>query len=105
MIWLLFLSVNLLHEPSISSASETIEPALLVVSYDAFRPDYLDRNVTPNLNRLRREGSSAKFMVPVFPTKTFVNHFSIATVSHQFVNVHKILLKFLFESFVLYIVQ
>lgn len=80
MIWLLlFLIVSLLHEPSTSSASAIEEPALLVVSYDAFRPDYLHRNVTPNLNRLRREGSTAQFMIPVFPTKTFVNHFSIAT--------------------------
>lgn len=57
------------------------EPALLVVSFDAFRPDYLNRNVTPNLNRIREEGVSSDFMMNVFPTKTFVNHFTIATVS------------------------
>lgn len=85
MIWLLFSIVSLLHEPRASSALAPAERALLVVSYDAFRPDYLYRNVTPNLNRLRREGSTAQFMVPVFPTKTFVNHFSIATVSYQFI--------------------
>lgn len=61
----------------------TTEPALLVISYDAFRPEYLNRNVTPNLNRFRREGTSARYMFNVFPTKTFVNHFSIATVSTQ----------------------
>lgn len=55
------------------------EPALLVVSYDAFRPDYLDRKVTPNLNKFREDGTSAQFMMNVFPTLTFVNHFSIAT--------------------------
>lgn len=88
MIWLLFLTVNLLHELSIFGASAvTNEPALLVVSYDAFRPDYLHRTVTPNLNKLRRGGSSAKFMVPVFPTKTYVNHFSIVTVSHQLIKI------------------
>lgn len=57
-----------------------IEPALLVVSFDGFRPDYLNRNVTPNLNRFRQEGTSAQYMFNVFPTKTFVNHFTIATV-------------------------
>lgn len=57
------------------------EPALLVVSFDAFRPDYLQRNVTPNLNKFREEGVSADYMMNVFPTKTFVNHFTIATVS------------------------
>lgn len=58
-----------------------VEPALLVVSFDAFRPDYLYRNVTPNLNRFRQDGTSAEYMLNVFPTKTFVNHFTIATVS------------------------
>lgn len=57
------------------------EPALLVLSFDAFRPDYLNRNVTPNLNQFRQDGVSAEYMLNVFPTKTFVNHFSIATVS------------------------
>lgn len=63
---------------SIKSESK---PALLIVSYDGFRPDYLYRNVTPTLNQLRLKGTSARFMKPVFPTKTFVNHFTIGTVS------------------------
>lgn len=58
------------------------EPALLVVSFDGFRPNYLYRDVTPTLNEIRLKGTSARFMLPVFPTKTFVNHFSIATVSN-----------------------
>lgn len=61
-----------------------IEPALLVVSYDAFRPEYLNRSVTPNLNKFIEEGTSASFMLNVFPTKTFVNHFTIGTVSNEF---------------------
>ena len=57
------------------------QPALLVVSYDGFKPDYLNRNITPNLEQFRELGTSAEFLKPVFPTKTFINHFSIATVS------------------------
>lgn len=72
---ILFLCVHL------GFSEKTHEPALLVVSYDGFRPDYLNRKVTPNLNKFRTEGTSAQYMNPVFPTKTFVNHFSIATVS------------------------
>lgn len=60
-----------------------VEPALLVVSFDAFRPDYLYRNITPNLDRFRQDGTTAAFMSNVFPTKTFVDHFSIATVSYR----------------------
>lgn len=101
MIWLLFLIVNVLLESCKSSASViTNEPALLVVSYDAFRPDYLRRNVTPALNKLRREGASAQFMVPVFPTKTYVNHFSIVTVKF---NNFSILMKCIVEISVLFI--
>ncbi|KAI4469818.1 ectonucleotide pyrophosphatase/phosphodiesterase [Holotrichia oblita] len=54
-------------------------PILIVVSYDAFRYDYLNYNSTPNLFRLRKEGTFAEYVYNVFPTKTFPNHFTIAT--------------------------
>lgn len=76
----LFLCANLTLLVCERLVSKT-DPALLVVSFDAFRPDYLNRNVTPNLNRFRQDGTSAQYMHNVFPTKTFVNHFTIATVS------------------------
>lgn len=66
-----------------SSISKT-EPALLIVSYDAFRPEYFNRSVTPFMNAFRKEGTSASFVYNVFPTKTFVNHHTIATVSIAF---------------------
>lgn len=77
---LIFFITNILFR-TIAKSQSVAEPALLIVSYDAFQPEYLYRNVTPNLNKFRREGTSAEFMIPVFPTKTFVNHFTIATVS------------------------
>lgn len=58
-----------------------LKPALLVVSYDGFKADYLNRNITPNLEKIREMGTSTEFLTPVFPTKTFTNHFTIATVS------------------------
>ena len=54
-------------------------PAVLLVSLDGFRWDYLDRGLTPNLSRLAREGVRAQALVPVFPTKTYPNHYTIAT--------------------------
>lgn len=54
---------------------------LLIVSYDGFLPEYLNGNNTPNLNKFRDEGTSAEYLLNVFPTKTLVNHFSISTVS------------------------
>lgn len=58
---------------------QSTKSALLVVSYDAFRLEYFHRNITPYMNALRQNGTSAEYMQSVFPTKTFVNHFTIAT--------------------------
>ncbi|XP_013788430.1 venom phosphodiesterase 2-like [Limulus polyphemus] len=55
------------------------EAPLLLISLDGFRPDYLKRNITPNINHLAECGILAPYMRPVFPTKTFPNHYSIVT--------------------------
>ncbi|XP_042897512.1 ectonucleotide pyrophosphatase/phosphodiesterase family member 3 isoform X2 [Parasteatoda tepidariorum] len=54
-------------------------PPLLLISLDGFRPDYLKRGISPTLNKIAQCGSSADFMYPVFPSKTFPNHYSIVT--------------------------
>lgn len=56
-----------------------LRPTVILVSIDGFRPDYLEKYQPPTLNRLAREGTRAKFMTPSFPTKTFPNHYAIAT--------------------------
>lgn len=52
---------------------------LLLVSIDGFRADYFDLYETPNLDYIAENGVLADYMIPVFPTKTFPNHYSIAT--------------------------
>jgi predicted AlkP superfamily pyrophosphatase or phosphodiesterase len=54
-------------------------PPVILVSLDGFRADYLNRGLTPVLSGLAREGVRATALIPVFPTKTFPNHYSIAT--------------------------
>lgn len=66
--------------PAESADIAKTDPALLVVSYDAFRPEYLRRGVTPYMNTFRKKGTSTEFMYNVFPTKTFPNHHTLATV-------------------------
>lgn len=61
-----------------STAVEARAPITILISIDGFRPDYLDRGVTPNLSRLAAEGVSAA-MRPSFPTKTFPNHWAMVT--------------------------
>lgn len=53
-------------------------PVVILISLDGFRPDYLDRGVTPNLNALAARGVSAS-MWPAFPSKTFPNHWTLVT--------------------------
>ena len=54
-------------------------PHVVLISLDGFRADYLDRFELPNLQRLMRRGTRARSMVPVFPTLTFPNHYSLVT--------------------------
>jgi len=50
-----------------------------MISFDGFRSDYLDWYDTPNMDRFLSEGVRAKGLIPVFVSKTFPNHYSIAT--------------------------
>lgn len=61
-----------------ATAVEQREPVTILVSIDGFRPDYLERGLTPTLSRLAAQGVSAE-MIPSFPTKTFPNHWAIVT--------------------------
>ena len=63
----------------INAPHQQEKPYLILVSVDGFRWDYMDRYPTPNMNRLAANGSKAERLLPVFPTLTFPNHYSIAT--------------------------
>lgn len=54
------------------------KPYLIVLSLDGFRWDYPDKAKTPNLDYIAKNGVRGK-MQPSFPTKTFPNHYTIAT--------------------------
>ncbi len=56
------------------------EPApLLLISIDAYRYDYIDRGLSPNLEKLARHGVQAASMQPSFPSLTFPNHYTLVT--------------------------
>ena len=52
---------------------------LILISFDGYRADYLDRGLSPNLAVLASEGVRAKALRPAFPTLTFPNHYTIVT--------------------------
>jgi predicted AlkP superfamily pyrophosphatase or phosphodiesterase len=56
-------------------------PLVILISIDGFRPDYLDRGVTPALNALKADGAFA-VMRPSFPSVTFPNHYTLVTGLH-----------------------
>jgi predicted AlkP superfamily pyrophosphatase or phosphodiesterase len=52
---------------------------VVLVSLDGFRADYLMRPAAVPLRTLARQGVASRAMEPVFPTKTFPNHYSLVT--------------------------
>ncbi|XP_055006796.1 ectonucleotide pyrophosphatase/phosphodiesterase family member 5-like [Boleophthalmus pectinirostris] len=60
-----------------SSLSE--RPKLLLVSFDGFRWDYIDRVPTPNFHALMKEGVQVEQVQNIYITKTFPNHYSLVT--------------------------
>jgi predicted AlkP superfamily pyrophosphatase or phosphodiesterase len=70
------LSLVLLFAVACTSAPA---PILLLVSLDGWRADYSARVPTPHLDALARRGVRAEWLVPVFPSTTFPNHYTIVT--------------------------
>jgi predicted AlkP superfamily pyrophosphatase or phosphodiesterase len=51
----------------------------IVISLDGFRWDYNQKTQTPALDLIAKEGVKATSFIPSFPSKTFPNHYTIAT--------------------------
>jgi predicted AlkP superfamily pyrophosphatase or phosphodiesterase len=59
--------------------AETPDTYVVLVSFDGFRWDYTELYDTPNFDVLAAEGVRAQSLIPSFPTKTFPNHYTLAT--------------------------
>ncbi len=55
------------------------EQYVVMLSMDGFRWDYADRVETPYLDYIANRGVKAEYIKPAFPSKTFPNHYSMAT--------------------------
>lgn len=51
----------------------------IVVSIDGYRADYNAKFAPPTLTNLERTGASARSLKPVYPSKTFPNHYTLVT--------------------------
>ena len=74
MFFRIFITLVLLFQ-TISYGREYI----LFISLDGFRYDYANKVETPNLDYIESIGVKASSLIPVFPSLTFPNHFSMAT--------------------------
>jgi len=76
----------------VNSAAQRDKPYLILISIDGFRWDFQDLHDTPALDRIAANGVRAEALVPVFPTLTFPNHYSIATglypANHRLIGNH-----------------
>jgi predicted AlkP superfamily pyrophosphatase or phosphodiesterase len=63
----------------VNAPEQRDKPYLILISIDGFRWDYQDLYETPAMDRIAGDGVRADALVPVFPTLTFPNHYSIAT--------------------------
>ena len=76
---LLLIFLGCASSPSSRNGSVVIKPTVILISFDGFRWDYMEKTETPNLHRLAQEGVRSKRMIPSFPSKTFPNHYTIVT--------------------------
>jgi len=81
-IFLILLIVVALQDFFVHKKKHKIQPAgsyVVMLSLDGFRWDYQNKADTPFLDSIEKHGVKATGLQPVFPSKTFPNHYSIAT--------------------------
>src|SRR4051794_18059741 len=54
-------------------------PIMILVSFDGWRWDYINRLPAPNVKALAARGVRARALIPSFPVLTFPNHYTIVT--------------------------
>src|SRR5947208_1344414 len=59
--------------------AQAAHPIVVLVSFDGWRWDYIDRARVPNLKALAARGVRARELIPSFPSLTFPNHYTIVT--------------------------
>lgn len=62
-----------------SALAQAARPIVILISIDGWRWDYLERYRPPAIGRLAAQGVHAEGLIPVFPSKTFPNHYTIVT--------------------------
>lgn len=83
------LSTGCSSAPEKRAPEPALAPTVVLISLDGVRWDFPEMYAAPNLRALAGDGVRAKRLTPVFPTKTFPNHYS--TVTGLYVENHGII--------------
>lgn len=81
-LWGLILLITLLCFTNLvpfAHSTDDDHRTVILISIDGMRADYLTPEHTPHLFEFAQMGVRAKYLEPVFPSKTFPNHYSIIT--------------------------
>jgi predicted AlkP superfamily pyrophosphatase or phosphodiesterase len=68
-----------IHADRTNSEESLKKPYVVLVSLDGFRHDYAEMYGASTLLDMRKQGASVKKWMPSFPSKTFPNHYTLAT--------------------------
>ncbi|GGW59173.1 alkaline phosphatase family protein [Alishewanella tabrizica] len=86
-VLVIFLSIWLVacsgvSKPQPNASVTRAEQSLIIISIDGLRHDYLTLHHAPMLAELAAAGVHVEALEPVFPSKTFPNHYSLVTGLH-----------------------
>ena len=60
-------------------AQQKSAPYVILISFDGFRHDYVEKYNAPTFKSIYKKGAHAEAMVSSFPSKTMPNHYTIVT--------------------------
>lgn len=55
------------------------KPHVILISFDGFRHDYVEKYNLPHFKSFISKGASSEALIPSFPSKTFPNHYTLVT--------------------------
>ncbi|HUE87051.1 MAG TPA: ectonucleotide pyrophosphatase/phosphodiesterase [Vicinamibacterales bacterium] len=65
-----------------AGAIEPSSPIVILISIDGSRWDYIERFGPPVIGKLAAAGVRSEGLIPIFPSKTFPNHYTVVTGLH-----------------------
>ena len=71
--------ICLISAGATGSSAQTVSSTVVLIGLDGFHPSYLERSPSRHLRELARAGAWARSLIPVFPTLTFPNFYTMAT--------------------------